>query len=393
MPPPGSPRPPSPRRTPGPLGLVPREEQFTSRLHHERLAARLGLALGIAFGLAFVTGLLSHYLQNPPGWFWWPTRPVQLYGITQAVHITSGVASVPLLLAKLWTVYPRLFTRPPVRSVLHAVERVSVLVLIAAALFQLVTGVQNMVSWYPWGFSFPAAHFAMAWVAIGALVVHVGVQLPAIRRGLGADVDGTVPDGEPTRRGVLLAALAGAGVAVLSVAGQSVPGLGRISVLSPRSGDGPQGMPVTKSAQSAGVTETAVDPAWRLTVTGPTGSTTLSLDDLRAMPQTTANLPIACVQGWRETGTWTGVRVRDVLALVGAEPGQGDVQVESLQQGGAYPSSRLPARHAADDLTLLALQLAGEDLHIDHGYPCRLVAPSRPGVTQTKWLTSLEVLA
>ncbi len=85
--------------------------------------------------------------------------------------------------------------------------------------------------------------------------------------------------------------------------------------------------------------------------------------------------------------------MRDVLALVGAEPGQGDVQVESLQQGGAYPSSRLPARHAADDLTLLALQLAGEDLHIDHGYPCRLVAPSRPGVTQTKWLTSLEVLA
>lgn len=35
----------------------------------------------------------------------------------------------------------------------------------------------------------------------------------------------------------------------------------------------------------------------------------------------------------------------------------------------------------------------GEDLHIDHGYPCRLIAASRPGVTQTKWLSSLEVLA
>jgi DMSO/TMAO reductase YedYZ molybdopterin-dependent catalytic subunit len=40
---------------------------------------------------------------------------------------------------------------------------------------------------------------------------------------------------------------------------------------------------------------------------------------------------------------------------------------------------------------LVALELAGETLSIDHGFPCRLIAPDRPGVLQTKWLDSLEV--
>ena len=45
-----------------------------------------------------------------------------------------------------------------------------------------------------------------------------------------------------------------------------------------------------------------------------------------------------------------------------------------------------------DELTLVALELNGEVLDIDHGYPARLIAPARPGVLQTKWLSSLEVL-
>jgi DMSO/TMAO reductase YedYZ molybdopterin-dependent catalytic subunit len=48
--------------------------------------------------------------------------------------------------------------------------------------------------------------------------------------------------------------------------------------------------------------------------------------------------------------------------------------------------------HVRDPLTLLALQLDGEPLHPDHGYPLRLIAPNRPGVLQTKWVTRLVVL-
>jgi DMSO/TMAO reductase YedYZ molybdopterin-dependent catalytic subunit len=40
---------------------------------------------------------------------------------------------------------------------------------------------------------------------------------------------------------------------------------------------------------------------------------------------------------------------------------------------------------------LVALRLNGAVLHLDHGYPCRLIAPNRPGVLQTKWLAALTV--
>ena len=43
------------------------------------------------------------------------------------------------------------------------------------------------------------------------------------------------------------------------------------------------------------------------------------------------------------------------------------------------------------ETTLLALRCNGEVLHIDHGYPTRLIAPNRSGVLQTKWVGRLEV--
>ena len=39
----------------------------------------------------------------------------------------------------------------------------------------------------------------------------------------------------------------------------------------------------------------------------------------------------------------------------------------------------------------LPLRVNGEPLHEDHGAPLRLIAPNRPGVMQTKWVTRLEV--
>ena len=69
------------------------------------------------------------------------------------------------------------------------------------------------------------------------------------------------------------------------------------------------------------------------------------------------------------------------------------MRVRSLQTRGAFSASELPADFAADPRTLLALQLNGETLNLDHGFPCRIIAPNRPGVLQTKWVTSLEVTA
>ena len=108
------------------------------------------------------------------------------------------------------------------------------------------------------------------------------------------------------------------------------------------------------------------------------------------MTQRTAGLPIACVEGWSADGDWSGVRLRDLLDLVGAPRGSA-VTVSSLQERGPFRVARLPAQFADDDLTLLALGLGGEALSIDQGYPARLIAPNRPGVLQTKWVSRLEV--
>ena len=96
--------------------------------------------------------------------------------MTQGLHVATGIASIPLLFAKLWTVYPKLFEWPPITGVAHAIERIALVPLIAGALFLLFTGLENINLWYPWKFNFPIAHYWAAWTTIGALIVHVGAK-------------------------------------------------------------------------------------------------------------------------------------------------------------------------------------------------------------------------
>ncbi|GLZ28749.1 molybdopterin-binding protein [Lentzea sp. NBRC 105346] len=355
--------------------------KFSSPAHAERVTSRIGLALAVTFTLCFVTGLISHLIQHPPPWFGWPSRPVWLYRVTQGTHVLSGIASIPLLLAKLWSVYPKLFERPVIRSVAHALERLSILVLSAAAFFELVTGLFNIAQNYPWTFYFPQLHYAVAWVAIGSILVHIAVKLPKVR---------LTKEPDPSRRAFLRTTWLAAGVAVVATAGATVPLLRNVSGLSWRSGKGPQGLPVNRTAAAAGVLDTARDPNWRLSVVTPKGTKTYSLDELRALPQSSAELPIACVEGWSQSAHWSGVSLPELLRDAESAPGT-PVRVISLDKG-IYGSSDLPGEHTADELTLLALELNGEILDIDHGFPCRIIAPNRPGVLQTKWVTRLETL-
>jgi hypothetical protein len=380
---------------------LPRPENFTSRLRGPQVTARIGLWLGVSFGVAFFTGLISHLAQQTPGWLTFPSRPVSLYRVTQAVHVTSGTVAVPLLLVKLWSVYPRLFARPDIRRVravvATALERLSIAVLVSAAIFQLASGLANSAQWYPWSFSFVATHYAIGWVAIGALLVHVAVKLPVIRDALGSPLDDQ--PGEPddaasalTRRGLLRGVWVAAGAAAVTTAGAAVPGLRDVSVFAVRSGGGPQGIPINHTATEVRVVPAATDPAYRLRVVRGERAVSLSRAELAAMPQASHALPIACVEGWSTSGVWGGVRLRDLLALVTA-PGDADVLVTSMQEKSYLKEATLPASFARDPLTLLALTLDGEPLSLDHGYPCRLIAPDRPGVLQTKWVGQIEALS
>lgn len=417
------------RRALGWLATPPRSPPFRpgtfrSRTHDAAPASWLGMALGVAFGICFVTGMLSHLIQSGGsllahdvvsggGWRAWPTAGGQLYRVTQGLHVTAGIAAVPLLFAKLFVVHPRLFTWPPVRSVRHAVERFTLPLLVGGSIFMLLTGVQNVMYWYPWGFFFPIGHYWAAWVTIGALLAHIGakasIAAAVARRGLPTDRDdalaaaananeatagNTLPaNGGLTRRTVLTATAAVSGLVVAASAGGTVRPLARLAVLNARSpGVGPQGFPVNTPAAAARVEQAAMSQDYRLRVVGGAGEPlSLTRDELLELPQHEAVLPIACVEGWSAVKRWTGVSVATLLENAGAAPGA-PVRVLSLQSGGFYRASDLTPELAADPDTLLALRVEGEDLHLDHGFPVRLIAPNNPGVLQTKWVGEVRVL-
>ncbi|MEU4603645.1 molybdopterin-dependent oxidoreductase [Kribbella sp. NPDC023972] len=374
---------------------IPTERSFPSPLHHPRVATVIGRWLGFAVAACFLTGLFSHLQQTTPGWLVIPSRPSSLYRVTQGVHVLTGTAAVPLLLAKLWTVYPKLFAKlpwpPSRRSLGTALERLSILVLVSALALELFIGLLNTLQWYPWPFPFRQTHYALAWIIVGALLVHVAVKLPLITAHWRRTPEPLPEATTGMTRRTLFRTVAGAAALVgITSAGQSAPALGPVAVLAPRKpGIGPQGLPVNRTAEAAGVTGIGAD--WRFTVDGPR-PLSYTIGELGRLPQSRSDLPIACVEGWSQRARWEGIRIRDLLRLCGAPEGS-RVRVVSMEKGGFYGTSELPPEFAEDPLTLLALRLNGSELALDHGYPARIIAPNRPGVLQTKWVHRLEVLS
>ncbi|MEU6217503.1 molybdopterin-dependent oxidoreductase [Streptomyces sp. NPDC047022] len=382
----------------------------------------LGLVLLVGITVLFVTGLLSYAAYNPdlspvndmtPGkgllgfyLFDWPTHPAWLYRLNQGVHVTLGITLIPVLLAKLWSVLPKLFALPPARSLAHALERISLLLLVGGGLFEFVTGVLNIQLDYLFPGSFYTLHFYGAWVFFAAFLAHAVLKTPAALRAVRRiREEGALPDGElvsprpdpPTvsRRGAL--GLVGGGSLLLfgTTVGRSVDGsLREAAVLAPHGGTGPArgpgGFQVNKTAAYAGIRDDETsEEAWRLVVVGRSRTVRLSRGELLRHPQYSAALPIACVEGWATSDQWwRGVRLRDLAALVGHDDPP-DVLVESLQRHGAFRRAALRANQVADPRSLLALHVNGADLTPDHGYPARIIVPAAPGVLNTKWVGRL----
>jgi DMSO/TMAO reductase YedYZ molybdopterin-dependent catalytic subunit len=390
-----------------------------------------GAVLLAALPVVIVTGLLSYVAYGPqygqaiPGdvgilhlpFFDWPASPSWLYRLTQGLHVGLGMILVPVVLAKLWSVVPKLFDWPPVRSPAQALERLTVLLLVGGILFEIVTGLLNIQYDYVFGFSFYAAHYVGAWVFIGAFVAHVVLKLPhmvralrsrSLRRELRTPVAETRPEpldpyglvslapAPPTmsRRGAL--ALVGGGsllVAALTV-GPTIGSLRGLAILLPRGRDsaaadgGPNDFPVNKTFAVTGIAPGAVGAGWRLDLTGGSTSVRLDRDGLAAQPQHTATLPIACVEGWSTTQSWTGVRLRDLAVLAGV-PTPVSAVVRSLENG-PFAQATLNRGQVLHPDALLALAVNGAPLSPDHGYPARVVVPALPGVHNTKWVRSIE---
>ena len=394
---------------------------WRSPLRGPWLTAVLALALLAGLLVVGLTGFGSHAAYEPglgenalvptdlPLNFGWPTQPAWLYAATQGLHVSLGLAILPLLLAKLWSVIPRLFAWPPFSSPAEAVERVAIGLLVSSAIFLFATGIANAQYWYPFGFNFVVAHYYAAVIFVAALGAHLTIKLPVAVRAIRAR-DGLAPlredlagtRAEPveddglvaaapaaatiTRRGVL--GLVGGASALILVgnAGQSIGGpLRRLSLFAPRRTGG---FPINKTARAAGVGPGMVGESYALVLAAGDRELRLSRDELLALPQRTESLPIACVEGWSSTQEWTGVPIA-ALARMAGSPDAAEVLVESLQERGVLRQATLSSDQLHDPRALLALKVGGEDLSMDHGFPARVIVPALPGVHNTKWVARM----
>jgi DMSO/TMAO reductase YedYZ molybdopterin-dependent catalytic subunit len=152
---------------------------------------------------------------------------------------------------------------------------------------------------------------------------------------------------------------------------------------------------------------------WRLTVDGAVATPlTLTMDDVRRLPAVELVSVLECAgngRGFYEpsvpglqwangavgNGRWRGVRLADVLKQAGVNAsakeilfGGADVPIGTMPD---FQRS-IPVAKALDADTLLAYEMNGETLPVQHGFPLRVVAPGWAGDCWIKWLTSISIL-
>ena len=128
---------------------------------------------------------------------------------------------------------------------------------------------------------------------------------------------------------------------------------------------------------------------WDFNVTGQVETPVrLTFDELKALPQTEITTDIHCVTRWsRFDTTFRGVHWRELAKLTGPKPAAGFV-IARAEQGF---TANLPLEAIEAPGALIALEADGEPLTPDHGWPVRLVVPSRYFWKSAKWLRSLEL--
>lgn len=96
------------------------------------------------------------------------------------------------------------------------------------------------------------------------------------------------------------------------------------------------------------------------------------------------------------TAVWTGVRLADVLTAVGVHPDAGHIhltgldEVERQQRRFGFGGS-IPLEKAMRPEVLLAYEMNGKPLTVEHGAPLRMVVPGYIGARSVKWLGEIGV--
>jgi DMSO/TMAO reductase YedYZ molybdopterin-dependent catalytic subunit len=135
---------------------------------------------------------------------------------------------------------------------------------------------------------------------------------------------------------------------------------------------------------------------YRLVVTGMVARPQkLSLAQLNAMPQSAQTTRHDCVEGWSAIAQWSGVALRDLLAVAGPSPGANFVVFYTFDRdsGGMPYYESLNLTQAMHPQALLALRQNGAPIPPDRGAPVRLKVPTQLGYKSAKWVRHIEVVA
>jgi DMSO/TMAO reductase YedYZ molybdopterin-dependent catalytic subunit len=131
---------------------------------------------------------------------------------------------------------------------------------------------------------------------------------------------------------------------------------------------------------------------WKLRVYGLVNQNLeLSLSDLRQMRKQMQVTEHYCIQGWTALGEWAGVPMSSIISLCKPLPQARYAVFRSYQytDGDEYYEV-LDLEVARHPQTVLAYEMNGESLDIDHGAPVRLRAETQLGYKMVKWLKSIE---
>jgi len=147
--------------------------------------------------------------------------------------------------------------------------------------------------------------------------------------------------------------------------------------------------PAYRASMARGFTD------WRLTVAGLVGQElSLSMDDIRALPQRSQITRHDCVEGWSAIGEWTGPQLSAILELAGIQDGARYLVfrcADNLNGADYYESCDMD--DAMHPQTIVAHMLNGEPLPERNGAPLRLRLERQLGYKHAKYLTAIEIVA
>jgi DMSO/TMAO reductase YedYZ molybdopterin-dependent catalytic subunit len=134
---------------------------------------------------------------------------------------------------------------------------------------------------------------------------------------------------------------------------------------------------------------------WALTVHGMVDKEVrIDWATLLTKPMQDALITLMCVSdevggNLTSNALWTGWPVRELLKMAGPKPGA-DMVLSTSSDGF---TAGTPLSALTDDRNaLLAIEMNGQPLPFEHGFPVRLVVPGLYGyVSATKWVTDLKV--